>query len=166
MSPERVSVGEVGKGHSMLMDRKQKKRGNRQWRVWCEESGGWEYQKQSGEYGRACKVENSHRDRTEQCPWYIYSRECLSGTEFFVGLEASWKIETGVLCGQFNVFSVWGEQHSSVCDEGFGQRKQAGQKGENCSSQGVTEWLLSEVTNFTVTSVERYFQTELIRRSW
>ena len=36
-------------------------------------------------------------------------------------------------------FSVWGEQHSSVCNEGYGQRKQAGQKGENCGSRGVTE---------------------------
>ena len=34
MSPERVSVGEVGKGHSMLMDQKQKRRGTN-----SEESG-------------------------------------------------------------------------------------------------------------------------------
>ena len=40
MSPERVSVGEEAEGHSMLMDRKRKRRGNQQWRVWCEESGG------------------------------------------------------------------------------------------------------------------------------
>ena len=26
------------------------------------------------------------------------------------------------------LFSVWGEQNSSVCDDGFGQRKQAGQR--------------------------------------
>ena len=39
MSPERVSVGEEGEGHSMVMDRKQKRRGNQQWRVWCQESG-------------------------------------------------------------------------------------------------------------------------------
>ena len=39
----------------------------------------------------------------------------------------------------FTFFSAGGKQHSSVCDEGFGQRKQAGQKGENCSSLGVTE---------------------------
>ena len=115
--------------------------GNQQRRVWCEESGGWEYQKTSGECGRVCKVEDTHRDKTEQCPWYIYSRECLSCTKFFVGLEASEKIETEVFCGQFYLFSVWGEQHSSVCDEGFGQMKQAGQKGENCSSRGVTEWV-------------------------
>ena len=31
---------------------KRKKRGNQQWKVWYEESGGLEYQKQSGEYGR------------------------------------------------------------------------------------------------------------------
>ena len=31
------------------------------------------------------------------------------------------------------------EQHRSEYDEGFGQGKQADQKGENCSSQGVTE---------------------------
>ena len=33
MSPERVSVGEEGKGHSMLMDQKQKRLENQQWRV-------------------------------------------------------------------------------------------------------------------------------------
>ena len=81
------------------------------------------------------------RDKAQQCPWYIYGRECLSCTEFFVGLLASVEIETKMWCGQFCVFSAWGEQHSSVCDDGFGQRKQAGQKGENCSSQGMTEWV-------------------------
>ena len=106
MSPERVSVGDEGEGHSMLMDRKQKRRGNQQWRVWCKESGDWEYQKRSGEYGRVCKVEDSHRDKTEQCPWYSYSRESLSCTEFFVGLKASGNIETEVWYGQFYVY-VW-----------------------------------------------------------
>ena len=140
MSPQRVFVGEEGEGHSMLMDWKQKR-----CRTNSGESGVRNLEAESirsgVEYGRACKVENSHRDKTEQCQWYIYSRECLSCTKFFVGLEASGEIETEVLCGQFYVFSVWGKQHSSVCDEGFGQRKQAGQKGENCSSQGATAWV-------------------------
>ena len=39
MSPERASDGEEGEGHSVLMDRKQKRRGNQQRKVWCEESG-------------------------------------------------------------------------------------------------------------------------------
>ena len=63
MSPERVSVGEEWEGHSMLMDRRQKRRGNQQWRVWCEQSGGSEYQKRSGQYGRVCKVEDSYIDK-------------------------------------------------------------------------------------------------------
>ena len=42
---------------------------------------------------RVCKVD-SYRDKTGQCPWYIYSRECLYCTEFFVGLEAGGEIET------------------------------------------------------------------------
>ena len=41
------------------------------------------------EYRRVCKAEDSHRDKTEQCLWCIYSKECLSCTEFFVGLGAS-----------------------------------------------------------------------------
>ena len=65
MSPEEVSVREEGEGHSMYMDLKQKRHGNQQWRVWCKESGGWEYQKWSGKSGRVCKVEDSHRDNTE-----------------------------------------------------------------------------------------------------
>ena len=40
MSPERVSVGEEGEGHSMKWDQKQKRRGNQWWRVWYEGSGG------------------------------------------------------------------------------------------------------------------------------
>ena len=32
-----------------------------------EESCGWEYQKQSGDQGRVCEDEASHRDKTEQC---------------------------------------------------------------------------------------------------
>ena len=37
------------------------------------------------------------------------------------------------------IFSVKGERHRSICDEGYGQRKQAEQKGENCNSRRVTE---------------------------
>ena len=36
MSPERVSIREEGEGHSMLMDRKQKRRGNQQWNLEAE----------------------------------------------------------------------------------------------------------------------------------
>ena len=62
-----------GRGRSFHVDGlKTEKAVDQQWRVWCEESGGWEYQKWSREYGRVCKVEDSHRDKTEQCPWYIY----------------------------------------------------------------------------------------------
>ena len=111
MGPERVSVGEEGEGHSMVMDRKQKRPGNQQWRVSCQRSGNWENQKRSGEYGRVCKVEDSHRYKTEQCPWYIYSRECLSCTE----VGASGETETEVV--SFTFFSVRGEQHSWVCDK-------------------------------------------------
>ena len=62
-----------GRGRSFHVDEpKTEKARNQQWRVWCEESGGWEYQKKSREYGRVCKVEDGHRDKTEQCPRYIY----------------------------------------------------------------------------------------------
>ena len=142
----------------MLMYWRQKWHTNQQWRVWCEESGGWEYQKKSREYWRVCKVIDGHIAKTEQSSWYIYSRECLSCTEFFVGLGASGEIKTEVWCSQFYIFLVQGEQHSSVCDKGYGQQKQAGPKGENYSSQDVT---MSEVTSFTVASVERYFHSLL-----
>ena len=45
--------------------------------------------------GGCVKVEDSRRNKTEQCAKYIYSRECLSCTEFFVGSGASGEIETG-----------------------------------------------------------------------
>ena len=40
LNESRVSVGEEGGGHCMLMDPKQKRCGNQQWRLWCKESGG------------------------------------------------------------------------------------------------------------------------------
>ena len=67
MSLERVSVAEEGEGHSLYKDRKQKRRRNRQCIVWNDEPGGWEYQKQIGEYGRVCKV----GDRPRQVPPYV-----------------------------------------------------------------------------------------------
>ena len=36
-----------------------------------------EYEKKSGEYGRECKLEYSHRDKTEQWQRYIYSKVSL-----------------------------------------------------------------------------------------
>ena len=61
------------------MDWKWKRHGNRQWRVWYKESGGWEYLKQCGDYayGRVCKAEDGHRDKMEQCPWYIVLNSLL-----------------------------------------------------------------------------------------
>ena len=129
------------------MDRKRKRCRDQQRRVWGEESGGWEYQKRSGEYGRACKVEDGHRDKTMQCPWYICDRDCSSCTEFFAGLGASGGTETercDVVSFTSVCFSVRGEQHSSVCYVGYGQRKQAVQKGQNYSSREAlhiqSEW--------------------------
>ena len=54
-----------------------------------------------------------------------YSRQCLSCTEFLVGLEIKGKIATVESCNQFEVFSGWGKQHSSECSgSSHGQRKQ------------------------------------------
>ena len=53
-----------GRGRSFIVEgRRQKRRGNQQWRVWCEASGGWEYQEQIGECGRVCKLEISQCQR-------------------------------------------------------------------------------------------------------
>ena len=84
-----------------VRDRKQKGLRNQQGKVWYEESGSWEYQKQSGEYGRVCK--DIHKNKMEQCASYIYNRECLSCTGFFFVLGASGAIETEELWGQLNV---------------------------------------------------------------
>ena len=78
---------EEEEGHSTCGEAKDKSCRNQQWRVWCEESGGWEYPEQSREYVSVCKVEDSHRHKTEQCLWYIYNWECLSCATFSVGLE-------------------------------------------------------------------------------
>ena len=83
-SRERASFGEEGEGHSMQRGWKRKMLGNQKRKIWYEEPGEWEYKKLSGEYGRMCTVEDSHRDKTEeQCTWYIYSRECGSCTECY-----------------------------------------------------------------------------------
>ena len=76
----------------------------------------------------------------------------LSCTKFFAGLGASawqwrdWSLKqrSGVL--SFYIFSVWGEQHSSVSNDGCGQRKQVSQTVDNCSSWGVTVWVRRPVS--------------------
>ena len=60
---------------------------------------------------------------------YMYSENCGVGSQW--GDWAMWPV--------LRVFSIRGEQHSSECDRDDGQRKQADQKGENCSSLGMTE---------------------------
>ena len=65
MSPERVSVGEEREGHCMQMDRRQKRRGNQQWRVWYEESI---RSRAESTGGSLLDVEDSHRGKTEQYP--------------------------------------------------------------------------------------------------
>ena len=54
-------------------------------------SGGWEYHKLSGEYGSVCKVEDSHKDQTDQCGWYVYNKECVSYTSN-VCTETEWAV--------------------------------------------------------------------------
>ena len=53
------------------------------------------YQKQSGEYGMECKVEDSP-ERRQSSGRDTFTAEYLSCTEFFVGLGASGQIETEV----------------------------------------------------------------------
>ena len=69
MSPERVSVGEEGEGHSMLMDRKKKKKA-REPTVESLVRGIWRLRvsKEERRVREGVKVEDSHRDKTEQCP--------------------------------------------------------------------------------------------------
>ena len=45
------SVGEEGEVHSMERDQRHTSRGNKERRVWCQETGGRECQRQSGECG-------------------------------------------------------------------------------------------------------------------
>ena len=56
-----------GKVISCRWTEDRKRRGNQQWKVWYEESGGWEPQKQSGEYGRVCKVECQRLTGAQLC---------------------------------------------------------------------------------------------------
>ena len=57
---------------------------------------------QSGEYGeRVCKIEDSHRHKTEKCTWYSYNREQSCCTEFSAGLGASGEIGAKEGYGEF-----------------------------------------------------------------
>ena len=86
------------------MDWKQERHGNQQWRVWCEESGGWEYQKWSGEYGRLCKVEDSHRVNMEQRVFILYWILCWIGSQW-----RNWN--RGVMWSVLHFFSMrWAAQ--------------------------------------------------------
>ena len=72
MSPERVSVGEEGEGHSMLMDRKKKKKKKKAREPTVESlvRGIWRLRvsKEERRVREGVKVEDNHRDKTEQCP--------------------------------------------------------------------------------------------------
>ena len=75
----RVAFGEEWEGHSLWRDWRQKRHGNHQWKVWNEESGGWEYRKQSGEYGRGRYVKfeavtEIHKD-TQERPFKSFKRD-------------------------------------------------------------------------------------------
>ena len=69
MSPERVSVGEGG-GRSFHVEGPKTEKA---WEPTGGESGATNLEAESirsgarGEYGRVWKVEDSHRDKTEQC---------------------------------------------------------------------------------------------------
>ena len=71
-----------GRGRSFHVEEPDRKSTNQQWRVRYKESGNWEYQKQSRQYGRVCKIEDSHRDKTEQCTFCIYNRQCQTQTKW------------------------------------------------------------------------------------
>ena len=86
-------------------------------RVWCEESGSWEYQKQSREYGRVCKAENGHRDKTEQS-WREQLQALTLGLWVTVSVTRDgnfrWLLPdcrypvTEISVGSGLVFKVWG----------------------------------------------------------
>ena len=116
MSQARVSVREERESHSMQMDRRQKRRGNHQWSV---VRGIWRPRVSEAERRVREGVEKLKTVKETRLIWYIYCRECLSCTEFFVGLGASGETETEKWCGEFYGLSVWIEQHSSVRDEGY-----------------------------------------------
>ena len=94
-------------------------------------------------------LRQSQRYTTEQCAWHIHSRECLSCTEFFVGLGASEEAEAkGWYCQFFFFFQQ--EVSSTVLnalqatDRGSRQTTKVGAVVEgawqNCSGGGMTEW--------------------------
>ena len=57
-----------GRGRSFRVEgSKTEKARNQKWKVWYEDSAGWKRRKQTGGYRRVCTVEDSHRDKTEQC---------------------------------------------------------------------------------------------------
>ena len=145
MSPERASVGEDRQGHSMLMDRKQKRRRNN-----------------SGESGVRNLEAESIRSKMERTGEKLKTiteirrnnaHDTFIAENVYLVLNSSLDWEpveklkqkcdvvsfTSSFFFFFFSFLGRGEQYSSVCYEGSGQRKQAGQKGENCSSLGVTE---------------------------
>ena len=144
MSPVRVSVGEEGEGHSMLMDREQKRRGNQQWRVWCEEYGGWEYQKRSGVYGRVCKVEDSHGDSTPRVTSGSNNVQLL----LYQSLHMAFSNESGlcnywVIC--YRISSVLtGEREkareSERTHERASERERERERERVCQSEFESEW--------------------------
>ena len=83
-SREIFSFGDEGEGHSIERGRRRKRLRNR--KVDSLVRGLWRL-RESEEYGRVCKVEDSHRDNTVQCTRYIYIAESV---DLVVVLNSLW----------------------------------------------------------------------------
>ena len=67
----------------------------------------------TGSAGRVCKVEESHRGKTEQCPWYIIAKSVylvLDSSSTLPDFPAP-KTETATISRQFSFINVY----LSVC---------------------------------------------------
>ena len=149
--------GREGGGHSMLMDRKQKRHGNQKWSlVWSI----WRLRviRSRAESPGGCVKLKTVTDMTEQCPWYSYSSVLqLSCTNSLLDWEPVEKLKPRGVMWSASRFFQWGEQNTSGCNEGRKQkaRKEAWQNewGDkfHCRLSG---------------KILPLFQAKLIRWSW
>ena len=95
-----VSVGQDGEGHSIQKGWRRKRCRNQQWRGWHDEAGGWEDQRQSGEYRKVCKV--AANIETIHCHGRLSQKQKLSAVTTRLTT-----VNTGTICRTTSLTTVF-----------------------------------------------------------
>ena len=155
--PWSVFVRDEGECHSIYRGWRWNWLRNQQGRVWYNvESGGWDSEsiKNRVESTGGCVKLKTVTEIRQSSAHNTFIAESV-----YLVLHSLWDWEPVERLKQrskkfspwvLHLFGIWSKQHSCKYDEGYGQRKQADDKGDNCSCQGKTDWVRWPVSLYEI----------------